>query len=176
MNLQKFTQKSLEAIQNAQSNAVEYGNPQLDQQHLLLALLQQEDGLIPGLLQKMNINVNGLTQAVENEVKRLPRVSGGETRVAVDLEKALTAAEKLAENMTDEYVSVEHIFMAMVNAPNAALKELFRQYNVDRDGFMKNSGNRPWQHQSDERSPVSNRPRFEEIRHRPGGKGKKQKA
>jgi len=136
MNLQKFTQKSLEAIQNAQSNAVEYGNPQLDQQHLL-ALLQQEDGLIPGLLQKMNINVNGLTQAVENEVKRLPRVSGGETRVAVDLEKALTAAEKLAENMTDEYVSVEHIFMAMVNAPNAALKELFRQYNVDRDGFMK---------------------------------------
>ena len=137
MNLQKFTQKSLEAIQNAQSNAVEYGNPQLDQQHLLLALLQQEDGLIPGLLQKMNINVNGLTQAVENEVKRLPRVSGGETRVAGDLEKALTAAEKLAENMTDEYVSVEHIFMAMVNAPNAALKELFRQYNVDRDGFMK---------------------------------------
>ena len=137
MNLQKFTQKSLEAIQNAQSNAVEYGNPQLDQQHLLLALLQQEDGLIPGLLQKMNINVNGLTQAVENEVKRLPRVSGGETRVRVDLEKALTAAEKLAENMTDEYVSVEHIFMAMVNAPNAALKELFRQYNVDRDGFMK---------------------------------------
>ena len=137
MNLQKFTQKSLEAIQNAQSNAVEYGNPQLDQQHLLLALLQQEDGLIPGLLQKMNINVNGLTQAVENEVKRLPRVSGGETRVAVDLEKALTAAEKLAENMTDEYVSVEHIYMAMVNAPNAALKELFRQYNVDRDGFMK---------------------------------------
>ena len=104
---------------------------------MLLALLQQEDGLIPGLLQKMNINVNGLTQAVENEVKRLPRVSGGETRVAVDLEKALTAAEKLAENMTDEYVSVEHIFMAMVNAPNAALKELFRQYNVDRDGFMK---------------------------------------
>ena len=137
MNLQKFTQKSLEAIQNAQSNAVEYGNPQLDQQHLLLALLQQEDGLIPQLLQKMNVNVNGLTQAVENEVKRLPRVSGGETRVAVDLEKALTAAEKLAENMTDEYVSVEHIFMAMVNAPNAALKELFRQYNVEKDAFMK---------------------------------------
>ena len=137
MNLQKFTQKSLEAIQNAQSNAVEYGNPQLDQQHLLLALLQQEDGLIPGLLQTMNINVNGLTQAVENEVKRLPRVSGGETRVAVDLEKALTAAEKLAETMTDEYVSVEHIFMAMVNAPNTALKDLFRQYNVNKDSFMK---------------------------------------
>lgn len=137
MNLQKFTQKSLEAIQNAQSSAIEYGNPQLDQQHLLAALLMQEEGLIPQLLQKMEVNVNGLTQAVENEVKRLPRVSGGQTRVAVDLEKTLTAAEKLAENMTDEYVSVEHIFMAMVNAPNAVLKEIFRQYNVTKEEFMK---------------------------------------
>lgn len=137
MNLQKFTQKSLEAIQNAQSSAIEYGNPQLDQQHLLAALLMQEDGLIPQLLQKMEVNVNGLTQAVENEVKRLPRVSGGQTRIAVDLEKTLTAAEKLAENMTDEYVSVEHIFMAMVNAPNAVLKEIFRQYNVTKEEFMK---------------------------------------
>ena len=135
--MQKFTQKSLEAIQNAQSSAIEYGNPMLDQQHLLLALLQQEDGLIPQLLQKMEVNVNGLTQAVENEVKRMPRVSGGQTRVAVDVEKTLTAAEKLAENMTDEYVSVEHIFMAMVNAPNSALKELFRQYNVNKEDFMK---------------------------------------
>ncbi len=137
MNMQKFTQKSLEGIQNAQSNAIEYGNPMLDQQHLLLALLQQEDGLIPQLLQKMEVNVNGLTQAVENEVKKMPRVSGGQTRVSVDLEKTLTAAEKLAENMTDEYVSVEHIFMAMVNAPNGALKEIFRQYKVNKEDFMK---------------------------------------
>ncbi|MBQ3567432.1 MAG: ATP-dependent chaperone ClpB [Anaerotignum sp.] len=137
MNMQKFTQKSLEAIQNAQASAIEYGNPMLDQQHLLLALLQQEDGLIPQLLQKMNVNVNGLTQAVEKEVKKMPRVSGGQTRVAVDVEKTLTAAERLAENMTDEYVSVEHIFMAMVNAPNSALKEIFRQYNVNKEDFMK---------------------------------------
>lgn len=137
MNMQKFTQKSLEAIQNAQSSAIEYGNPILDEQHLLLALLQQEDGLIPQLLQKMGVNVNGLTQAVEKEVKKMPRVSGGQTRVAADMEKTLTAAEKLAENMTDEYVSVEHIFMAMVNAPNQALKEIFRQYNVTKEEFMK---------------------------------------
>ena len=137
MNMQKFTQKSLEAIQNAQSSAIEYGNPMLDQQHLLLALLQQEDGLIPQLLQKMEVNVNGLTQAVENEVKRMPRVSGGQTRVSVDVEKTLTAAERLAENMTDEYVSVEHIFMAMVNAPNSSLKEIFRQYNINKEDFMK---------------------------------------
>ena len=104
----------------------------------------------------MNINVNGLTQAVENEVKRLPRVSGGETRVAVDLGKSTDRGRKAGETMTDEYVSVEHIFMAMVNAPNTALKELFRQYNVDRDGLYENSGNRSRQHQSDERFSRSN--------------------
>ncbi len=138
MNLQKFTQKSIEAIQNAQSYAVEYGNPQIEQQHLLAAFLRQEEGLIPGLLQKMNVNVNGFLQAVENEVKKLPRVSGGgQTYVASDLEKTLVAAERLAGNMTDEYVSVEHIFMAMVNEPNRALKEIFRQYGVTKEGFLK---------------------------------------
>lgn len=137
MNLQKFTQKSLEAIQNAQSMAVEYGNPQMDQQHLLVTLLTQDEGLIPQLMQKMNVNVNGLLQAAENEVKKLPRATGGQTYVSSDLEKTLTAAEKLAENMTDEYVSVEHIFMAMVNSPNAALKDIFRQYNITKEGFIK---------------------------------------
>lgn len=137
MNLQKFTQKSLEAIQNAQSMAMEYGNPQMDQQHLLVTLLTQDEGLIPQLMQKMNVNVNGLLQAAENEVKKLPRATGGQTYVSSDLEKTLTAAEKLAENMTDEYVSVEHIFMAMVNSPNAALKDIFRQYNITKEGFIK---------------------------------------
>ena len=137
MNLQKFTQKSLEAIQNAQSMAVEYGTPQMDQQHLLVTLLTQDEGLIPQLMQKVNVNVNGLLQAAENEVKKLPRATGGQTYVSSDLEKTLTAAEKLAENMTDEYVSVEHIFMAMVNSPNAALKDIFRQYNITKEGFMK---------------------------------------
>lgn len=137
MNLQKFTQKSLEAIQNAQSMAVEYGNPQMDQQHLLVTLLTQDEGLIPQLMQKMNVNVNGLLQAAENEVKKLPRATDGQTYVSSDLDKTLTAAEKLAENMTDEYVSVEHIFMAMVNSPNAALKDIFRQYNITKEGFMK---------------------------------------
>ncbi len=137
MNLQKFTQKSLEAIQNAQSMAVEYGNPQMDQQHLLVTLLTQDEGLIPQLMQKVNVNVNGLLQAAENEVKKLPRATGGQTYVSSDLATTLTAAEKLAENRTDEYVSVEHIFMAMVNSPNAALKDIFRQYNITKEGFMK---------------------------------------
>ena len=93
--------------------------------------------MIPQLMQKVNVNVNGLLQAAENEVKKLPRATGGQTYVSSDLEKTLTAAEKLAENMTDEYVSVEHIFMAMVNSPNAALKDIFRQYNITKEGFMK---------------------------------------
>ena len=136
--MQKFTPNSIDAFHNAQSYAVEYGNPQIEQQHLLVAFLRQEEGLIPGLLQKMNVNVNGFFQAVENEVKKLPRVSGGgQTYVASDLEKTLVAAERLAGNMTDEYVSVEHIFMAMVNEPNRALKEIFRQYGVTKEGFMK---------------------------------------
>lgn len=137
MNLQKFTQKSLEAIQNAQSMAVEYGNPQIDQQHLLANLLTQEDGLIPQLLQKMGVNVNGLLQTVEAEIRKLPRVSGGQTYLSSDLEKTLVASEKLAENMTDEYVSVEHIFMAMINTPNGVLKPIFKQYDVTKDSFMK---------------------------------------
>lgn len=137
MNLQKFTQKSLEAIQNAQSMAIEYGNPQMDQEHLLVALLTQEDGLIPQLMQKMNVNVNGLLQAAESAVQKLPRATGGQTYVASDLEKTLTAAERMAENMKDEYVSVEHIFMAMINQPNTAVKEIFQQYQVKKDDFMK---------------------------------------
>lgn len=137
MNLQKFTQKSMEAIQNAQSMAMEYGNPQIDQQHLLAALLTQEEGLIPQLLQKMGVNVNGLLQGAEGEIKRLPRASGGQTYISADLEKTMVAAEKLAENMKDEYVSVEHIFMAMLNAPNGVLKPLFQQYDVEKNSFMK---------------------------------------
>ena len=90
--------------------AVEYGNPQMDQQHLLVTLLTQDEGLIPQLMQKMNVNVNGLLQAAENEVKKLPRATGGQTYVSSALEKTLTAAEKLAENMTDEYaVSYTHL-------------------------------------------------------------------
>ncbi len=137
MNLQKFTQKSLEAIQSAQSMAIEYGNPQIDQEHILTALLTQEDGLIPQLMQKMNVNVNGLLQAAENAVQKLPRATGGQTYVASDLERTLTAAERMAENMKDDYVSVEHIFMAMVNQPNATVKEIFKQYQVQKDDFMK---------------------------------------
>ena len=137
MNLQKFTKKSLDAIQNAQSMAVEYGNPQIEQQHVLMALLTQEDGLIPQLLQRMDMNTNAILQATDQAVKKLPRVTGGQTYVASDLEKTLVAAEKTADNMKDEYVSVEHIFLAMLNSPNTALKEIFKQCAIQKEAFMK---------------------------------------
>ena len=141
MNLQKFTQKSLEAIQNGQSTAMEYRNPQIEQQHLLYGLLTQEEGLIPQLLIKMNINVNGLLKDTKQELERLPHVSGsreaGKIYISGDLDTALTEAERLAENMKDEYVSVEHIFMSLLNSPNSSLKKLFKQYQLEKSEFMK---------------------------------------
>ena len=117
--------------------AVEYGNPQIEQQHVLMALLTQEDGLIPQLLQRMDMNTNAILQATDQAVKKLPRVTGGQTYVASDLEKTLVAAEKTADNMKDEYVSVEHIFLAMLNSPNTALKEIFKQCAIQKEAFMK---------------------------------------
>ena len=137
MNLQKFTQKSLEAIQNAQSFAIEYGNPKLDQEHLLRSLLIQEDGLIPSLLEKMQINVNAVLRATEDALNKMPRVSGGQTYMASELDQALVAAERMADNMKDEYVSVEHLFLALLGAPNHALKAIFKQFGIEKENFMK---------------------------------------
>ena len=109
MNAQKYTQKSLEAIQNAQSLATEYGNQQIEQPHILLALLQAENGLIPQLLENMGLTVPSLHAAVQAEVEKLPRVSGsgreqGKIYVAQDVDQALNAAESIAASMKDEYV------------------------------------------------------------------------
>ena len=142
MNAQKYTQKSLEAIQNAQSLATEYGNQQIEQPHILLALLQAENGLIPQLLENMGLTVPSLHAAVQAEVEKLPRVSGsgreqGKIYVAQDVDQALNAAESIAASMKDEYVSVEHLLLALVEHPNRALKELFRTYNVTKEGVLQ---------------------------------------
>ena len=142
MNAQKYTQKSLEAIQNAQSLATEYGNQQIEQPHILLALLQAENGLIPQLLGNMGLTVPSLHAAVQAEVEKLPRVSGsgreqGKIYVAQDVDQALNAAESIAASMKDEYVSVEHLLLALVEHPNRALKELFRTYNVTKEGVLQ---------------------------------------
>ncbi|MCJ7856587.1 ATP-dependent chaperone ClpB [Lachnospiraceae bacterium NSJ-143] len=138
MNTQKFTQKSLEAVQNAQSAALQHKNTQIDQQHLLYGLLSQPDGLIPQMLVKMNVSVNGLLNDTENEIKALPYGSGsGQVYLSGDLNLVLEEAERLAENMKDDFVSVEHIFMALVNSPNAAVKRLMQKYNITKVEFMK---------------------------------------
>ena len=131
MNTQKFTQKSLEAVQSAQSAALEHKNTQIDQQHLLYGLLTQSDGLIPQMLVKMNVSVNGLLNDTEREIKNLPYGSGsGQLYLSGELNMVLEQAEKMAENMKDDFVSVEHIFMALINSPNDAVKRLFKKYNI----------------------------------------------
>lgn len=142
MNAQKYTQKSLEAIQNAQNTAIEYQNPQVDQQHLLYSLLTQEDGLIPQLLVKMNGNINAVLNETRKEIERLPHVSGsgreaGRIYISSELDKVFIESERLAENMKDDFVSVEHIFMGLLTSPNEVLKKIFKLFQLNKDDFIK---------------------------------------
>ena len=127
MNAQKFTQKSLEAIQAAQQISIEHQNMQISQEHLLYALLTQEGGLIPELLQKMQVDAGAMTSRLEGMIDALPQVSGPgrdpeKVYVSQDVDTALIQAEKLADNMKDEYVSVEHIFLSLISQANSNLK------------------------------------------------------
>ena len=142
MNMNQFTQKSLAAIQSAQSIAQEYGNQQIEQPHLLLALVSDGEGFIPQLLTAMGMTVPSFEAAVRAEVNKLPKVSGGgreadKIYVAQDVDRALRSAEQVAQSMKDEYISVEHIFLGLLDSPNSALKELFRTYNVRREQVLQ---------------------------------------
>lgn len=142
MNAQKFTQKSLEAIQEAQNRAVENQNMQLEQEHLLAALLTQEQGLIPQLLLKMGVPVPQLEADAVRAAEGLPHVTGsgreaGTIYVSSDLERVLTAAERKADSMKDEYVSVEHLFLCLIEQANATLSRLFRQYGIEKNAVLK---------------------------------------
>jgi len=142
MNMQKFTQKSLDAVQRAQSVAGEYGNQQIEQAHLLYALLEQEGGLIPQLLTAMGLTVPSFDAAVKQALSKLPRVSGsgresGKVYIAADVDKVLNVAQSLAATMKDEYVSVEHLFLALIDTANATLQALFKLYQVTREGALQ---------------------------------------
>ncbi|WP_352397435.1 ATP-dependent chaperone ClpB [[Clostridium] aminophilum] len=137
MNIQKFTQKSMEAMQNTEKIAVEHGNQEYQPEHLLLALLQLDDSLILKLIRKMGITAEAFSDEVERAIGRLPKVQGGQPYVSQDLNKILTMAEDEAKRMGDSYVSVEHIFLTMLKYPNKCLKELFRTYGITRDKFLK---------------------------------------
>ena len=138
MNISKFTQKSVEAVQNCEKLAYEYGNQQIDQGHLLVSLLKLDDSLILKLITKMGISGEQFTDEAEAALKKLPKVSGGgQVYLTQDLNKVLIDAEDEAKAMGDEYVSVEHLFLCLLKEPNRAIKELFRTYGIDRNKFLQ---------------------------------------
>lgn len=141
MNAQKFTQKSLEALQSAQNLAIEYQNVQIEQQHLVYTLLTQENGLIGQLLKKMEIDLSAMLPAVRAEIEKLSRMSGpgreeGKIYISQEVDRALVEAEKTAERMKDDYVSVEHVMLALLDSPNSAMKQVYRQFGITKDRFL----------------------------------------
>ena len=141
MNAQKFTQKSLEAIQDANALYNEYGNAEMGQEHLLLALLHQDGGLIAQLMTKMGIDPNNLERQTRQAVEKLPRVSGGRDAsrmyVTSDLQKTLNEAEHAAEQMKDDFVSVEHLFLALIDTAAGSVRDLFRTFAIQKNNFLQ---------------------------------------
>ena len=138
MNIQKFTQKSIEAINNCEKLAYDYGNQEIEQEHLLLSLLQQEDGLIPKLIEKMEIDLNYFTNDAVQMVEKRTKVSGaGQVYMGKYLNDVLVHAEDEAKAFGDEYVSVEHIFLSLIRKPNRAIKEKFKEFGITRDRFLQ---------------------------------------
>ncbi len=141
MNAQKFTQKSMEAIQSAQSIAVSAQNMHIEQIHLIQALLKQENGLIPQLLQKMQVDVNAMQNSIQTMINQMPAVTGsgrqpGQILISRDVDDVLNLAEQQAANMKDEYVSVEHIFLALLEKPDQQARKIFSQFRIDKNAFL----------------------------------------
>ena len=138
MNIQKFTQKSIEAINALEKLAYEYGNQEIEQEHLFVALLTQEDGLIGKLIEKMEINREHFTENVLRKLNARVKVSGaGQVYIGKDLNNVLIHAEDEAKQMGDEYVSVEHLFLSLLRYPNKATKELMQEYGLTRERFLQ---------------------------------------
>ncbi len=137
MNINKFTQKSIEAVNDCEKLAYEYGNQEIEQEHLMYALLTQEDSLILKLIEKMDIQKEHFLDNAESKLKARTKVQGGQVYVGQNLNKVLISAEDEAKAMGDEYVSVEHLFLSMLKYPNPAIKELFREYGITRERFLQ---------------------------------------
>ena len=137
MNITKFTQKSIEAIQNMEKIAYDYGNQMIDQEHFLYALLNQEGSLIAKLITKMGIQLPAFTSAVEKIMEGDPKVQGGSAYVSQELNNVLISAEDEAKAMGDDYVSVEHLFLAMIKHPNRSIKQLFKSFGISRESFLQ---------------------------------------
>ena len=137
MDFNKYTQKSLEAVQFCQSLALEYGNQEIDQIHLLYALLNKEDSLIVKLMDKMNVNTAGFVYQTEKVLAGHVKVQGGQQYMSQDLSRTFTQADKEAKQMGDEYVSVEHLFLALLETADKELKTLFKNFQIQRNGFLQ---------------------------------------
>ncbi|MCI8993108.1 MAG: ATP-dependent chaperone ClpB [Eubacterium sp.] len=137
MNIQKFTQKSIEAINQCEKLAYEYGNQEIEQEHLLTAFVEQEDGLILKLIEKMDINKQHFADNVRAHLAKRVKVSGGQVYIGQNLNKVLIHAEDEAKQMGDEYVSVEHLFLSLIKFPNSAVKEIFNEYGITRERFLQ---------------------------------------
>ena len=137
MNISKFTQKSLEAVNGMEKLAYEYGNQEIDQEHLLYSLLTQEDSLILKLIEKMEIQKEYFLNRVQSDLEKRVKVSGGQIYISSALNKVLISAEDEAKQMGDEYVSVEHLFLSLIRNPNTAVKELFREFGITRERFLQ---------------------------------------
>ena len=137
MNISKFTQKSMQAVNACEKLAYEYGNQEIDQEHLLYSLLIQEDSLILKLIEKMEINKEHFLDNVENYIKKRVKVSGGQVYIGQNLNKVLIHAEDEAKHMGDEYISVEHLFLALMQYPNQATKEIMKEYGITRERFLQ---------------------------------------
>lgn len=137
MNISKFTQKSMQAVEGCEKLAYEYGNQEIEQEHLLYSLLTIDDSLILKLIEKMEINTSYFLNRVEEDLRKRTKVQGGQVYVGQELNKVLVSAEDEAKALSDEYVSVEHLFLAMIKYPNKAIKELFREFGITRERFLQ---------------------------------------
>ena len=137
MNINKFTQKSIQAVNDLEKIAYEYGNQEIEEEHLLYCLLNQEDSLILKLIEKMEINKDELQRSLIDALNKRPKVSGGQVYIGKDLNRVLVSAEDEAKAMGDEYVSVEHLFLSLLRYPNAGIRDLFRNYGITRDRFLQ---------------------------------------
>ena len=137
MNISKFTQKSIEAVQNMEKVAATHGNQQIEQIHLLASLLDIDGSLIVNLIKKMGINENEFRNEVESAIEKLPKVSGGNAYISNDLNKVLITSEDVAKSMGDEYVSVEHIFLNLLENTSSNVAQIFRMYGIDKNKFLQ---------------------------------------
>ena len=137
MNINKFTQKSLQAVQDCERIASDYGNQEIAQEHLLYALLTQDDSLIAKLMEKMGLDKNLIINRVEEAITKRPKVQGGRQYVGQDLNNVLIHAEDEAKPMGDEYVSVEHLFLAIIKYASKDMKALLREMGISREGFLQ---------------------------------------